>query len=442
MRITCSIFRALTCLVMTTTQVHASTETQKMSKAIQRVVFADSQETQAFKASNVEEDAKNAEIKEKEKEKQSLELDNFLARARLEKELADLQADIARMMVKREVMALKWEIEQEKEDQAHETEMLTLNRQKEKLEAEVDITRYRLMKEEEKFRAVTTKLDHQVNLLQAEVDRMNVQRARYEAERQHAKYANTVPVYLKDPLQAGGSLIISDRRIDLSGNITPWKANYITDRIQYFNNKHTDHPIFIVIESSPGGSVNSGSCILKAMENSQAPVYVVVKSFVASMAALITTLADKSYAYPNAVILHHQPWTFTQGNVRDLKEEQEFLQEWWSRLGGRLAKKMGVSLKKLDQLLYEKSGRGDWLEFADSAKKLKWIDHTINGIQDSSIRELPSPENYTWEGYLKSTCEVANTIENGVIYLPPLDAKDFYYLYNPDNRYRVRPESK
>jgi hypothetical protein len=215
MRITCSIFRALTCLVMTTTQVHASTETQKMSKAIQRVVFADSQETQAFKASNVEEDAKNAEIKEKEKEKQSLELDNFLARARLEKELADLQADIARMMVKREVMALKWEIEQEKEDQAHETEMLTLNRQKEKLEAEVDITRYRLMKEEEKFRAVTTKLDHQVNLLQAEVDRMNVQRARYEAERQHAKYANTVPVYLKDPLQAGGSLIISDRRIEL-----------------------------------------------------------------------------------------------------------------------------------------------------------------------------------------------------------------------------------
>jgi hypothetical protein len=66
------------------------------------------------------------------------------------------------MMVKKEVMALKWEIEQEKEDQAHETEMLTLNRQKEKIEAEVDIALYRLMKEEEKFRAVTTKLDHQV----------------------------------------------------------------------------------------------------------------------------------------------------------------------------------------------------------------------------------------------------------------------------------------
>ena len=82
------------------------------------------------------------------------------------------------------------------------------------------------------------------------------------------------------------------------------------------------------------------------------------------------------------------------------------------------------------------------MEFADSAKKLKWVDHTINGIQDSGIRELPSPENYTWESYLKSAYGVANSIENGVIDLPPLDAKDFYYLYNPDNRYRVCPASK
>jgi hypothetical protein len=52
---------------MTTAQVRASTETQKLSKVIQSVVFADSQKTRAFKASNVEEDAKNAEIKEKEK---------------------------------------------------------------------------------------------------------------------------------------------------------------------------------------------------------------------------------------------------------------------------------------------------------------------------------------------------------------------------------------
>ena len=50
----------------------------------------------------------------------------------------------------------------------------------------------------------------------------------------------------------------------------------------------------------------AGYKILKAMEGSAAPVYVVVKSFAASMAANIATQSKKSFAYPNAIILHHQ----------------------------------------------------------------------------------------------------------------------------------------
>jgi ATP-dependent Clp protease, protease subunit len=402
--------------------------------------------TNLQKVLTLKESGENAEIKEKEKEIQRMELDNALTRACLEKELADLQADIARLMAEREVMALKWQMEHDKKEKAHKTEMLTLNQQKEKLEAEVDIAAYKLDKEDQQFRVIATKLDHQVRLLQTEVDQMNAKKARYEAECQSINYADAAPIYLKEPLQKGGSLVISDRRIELNGLITPWKANYVTDRIQYFNNKDFSYPIFIVIESSPGGSVRAGACILKAMENSQAPVYVVVKGFAASMAALITTLADKSYAYPNAVILHHQPWTFTWGNVREIKEQQVFLQEWWNRLGGRVAKKMGISLKKFDKLLYEKSAKGDWEEFADLAQKLKWVDHTVNGIKESSIRELPNPENYTWESYLKkdwgNNHEATCAIENGAVYLPPLDAKDFYYLYNPDNLYQIRSPSK
>jgi ATP-dependent Clp protease protease subunit len=441
MQITYSIFIGLTCLVMTTTQAYASIGTPKKLKAKEDVVSLDLQKVLTFK-----EGGENSEIKEKEKEMQRVELDNALRRARLEKELADLQADIARLMAEREVMALKWQMEHDKKEKAHRTEMLTLNQQKEKLEAEVNIAQYKLDKEDQQFRAIATKLDHQARLLQAEVDQMKAKKARYEAECQNINYADTAPIYLKEPLQKGGSLVISDRRIELNGCITPWKADYVTDRIQYFNNKDVSHPIFIVIESSPGGSVRAGACILKAMENSQAPVYVVVKGCAASMAALIATLADKSYAYPNAVILHHQPWTFTQGNVRELKEQQEFLQEWWNRLGGRVANKMGISLKKLDAMLYEKSAKGDWLEFADCAQKLKWIDHTINGIKDSGMRELPNPDNYTWESYLKrdwgNTYEATDAIENGVIYLPPLGVKDFYYLYNPDSLYQMRSVSK
>jgi len=412
------------CLVSATTQASAKGKAQKGYN---------------LEIRNVADHSKDAGIEDKEKERQRIELDNALTRARLEKELASLQADIARLMAEREVMALKWDIEQENKEKAHKAELSTLNLQKEKLEAEVSIAQYKLAKEEQQFRTITTKLDHQVKLLKAEVERMVAQKARHEAERLRTHYVDKAPSYLKNPLQANGSLIISDRRIELSGCITPWQANYITDRIQYFNNKDTSNPIFIVIGSSPGGSVSAGACILKAMENSQAPVYVVVKGFAASMAALITTLADKSYAYPNAMILHHQPWTFTWGNVRELKEEQTLLQEWWDRLGGRVAKKMGISLKRLDALLYEKSARGDWSEFADRAQKFKWVDHIISGIQDSSIRELPNPENYTWKSQFHSNYGAAAPVENSVIYLPTLEAKDFYYLYNPNSRYQMHP---
>jgi ATP-dependent Clp protease, protease subunit len=398
------------------------------------------------KMQTFEGNGEDLEIKQKEQEKQKLELENALNRARLEKELSDIQANISRLMGVREILALEWDIEQEKETKAHKKVIAALEQQKEKLETEVSIAQYKLEHEEQQFRAVAMKLDYQAKLLRAEVEQMAAKKDRCKAELQRANYADIAPIYLAEPLQQGGTLIISDRRIELNGCISPWKANYIVDRIQYFNNKDVSNPIFIVIESSPGGSVIAGSQILKAMENSQAPVYVVVQGFAASMAACIATLADRSFAYPNAIILHHQPWTFAAGNVRELKEGQEFLQEWWNRLGGRVAKKMGVSLKTLDELLYKKSARGDWEEFADRAKELKWVDHTINGIKDSSIRELPDSDNYTLESYYKkylgNNYEVARNIENGVMYLPPLDAKDFYYLYNPNNRYQIPPSAR
>jgi ATP-dependent Clp protease, protease subunit len=431
------MYFVLISFAMTTMQAYALVATPKMSIAKTQIASPeDLRKMQTF-----EESGEDPEIKQKEREKQKLELENALNRARLEKELSDIQANISRLMGEREIMALEWDIEQEKKAKTHKKVIAALKQQKEQLETEVSIAQYKLEQEEQQFRAVAMKLDYQAKLLRAEVEQMQAKKDRCKAELQRANYADIAPIYLTEPLQQGGTLVVSDRRIELNGCISPWKANYIVDRIQYFNNKDVSNPIFIVIESSPGGSVIAGSQILKAMENSQAPVYVVVQGFAASMAACIATLADRSFAYPNAIILHHQPWTFTAGNVRELKEGQEFLQEWWSRLGGRVAKKMGVSLKKLDELLYKKSARGDWEEFADRAKELKWVDHTINGIKDSSIRELPNSDNYTLESYYKkylgNDYEAARNIENGVIYLPPLDAKDFYYLYNPNNRYQM-----
>ena len=161
--------------------------------------------------------------------------------------------------------------------------------------------------------------------------------AQREKEEESNGYADQQPVYLKDPLNAKGELILSDRRIPLNGLITMATADDICARIDYYNNKNTEWPIFLVIDDSPGGSVMAGYKILKSMESSTAPVYVVVKSFAASMAAAITTLAPRSYAYPNAVILHHQISNGMMGNLTEQREGLKTLEQWWQRLAAPIA---------------------------------------------------------------------------------------------------------
>ncbi len=383
---------------------------------------------------------------DQEREQRSLELENALRRARQEKELAALYADIERLRLEKEALALRWELEQEKATQAYRKELLALRQQREKIVAEVELAQAKLAQVLEKFNLTSAEQRNQVALLKVEAEQLVAEVAQAKAKKERDKYADSVPVYATDPLQKDGTLVLSDRSVSLQGVITPWKADYVVDKIQYFNNKDKE-PIFIVIESSPGGSIMAGWRIMKAMQNSQAPVYVVVKSFAASMAACLTTLATRSYAYPNAVILHHQPWMFVWGgfNVREQKELYEEMKKWWQRLGGPLAKKMGISVQKLDKKFYEKSVRGDWTEFADDARKLKWVDHIISGIRDTGVRQMPETEGYSWRNYYEEYYGSSEAMQGGVkdpvVYLPPLSSKDFYFLYNPNDLYRIRPMS-
>lgn len=354
-------------------------------------------------------------LEAKIREQQALEVENALQKASLEKELADLWAEIERLRLEKEAAILRWDLAQQHQQQEHMQALMALSRARETLMAEVDLAKAQLTQME-----------------------MEIEQAR--SIKRRARLADGPIQYLDEPLQKTGILLISDRSIRLNGVITPWKADYLEDKIRYFNNKDSQKPIFVIITHSPGGSALAGARILKAMESSRAPVYVVVEEFAASMAAIITTLATQSYAYPNAIILHHQPSLQTTGSLRTIREQYEELQAWWQRLGGPVAKKMGITLEKLDKQMHVKSACGDWQEFADNACKLKWVDHIILGIDDSSVREKPDVADYTFVNWFKDWYGVEIKPEQATdpaLYLPQLSNKDFYYIYNPDNRYQV-----
>lgn len=370
------------------------------------------------------------------KESDELAAQNKLAAERLTKETNDMRAEITRLKMERELMTEKLALEAAKRQSGLQQELAAMQAEKERIDQEAQIAKAKAEKLGHDLKIAQTESSLQIGKLQSELSEI-------ETKEKRDAYADMPPVYLKNPLREDNVLVVSDRRIPLNGVITSATADFITERIQYWNNKNRELPIFIVIDSSPGGSVMAGYRILKSMESSDAPVHVVVKSFAASMAAAITTLAKESYAYPNAVILHHQISTmaFGQLNLTQQKELHEESNRWWARFGTPIANKMGITPDELIKRMYARSSSGDWTEFATEAQKLKWVNHVVEGIDETSVIKNPDAE---------KPANVPTVVRPGTLgeevdadgklfaWLPRLQPKDVYFLYNPDGYYRLR----
>ncbi|WP_353570848.1 ATP-dependent Clp protease proteolytic subunit [Candidatus Albibeggiatoa sp. nov. BB20] len=242
------------------------------------------------------------------------------------------------------------------------------------------------------------------------------------------------PEYLANPV-IDGKLVISNRRIVLDEVINSQTTDFVTKHIHFYNNESIEYPIFIVIEQCMGGSVMEGARILEVMKHSEAPVYVLVKSFAGSMGAIITALAERSFAYPNALIVHHQMSGFAMGNTTQLDESLKFIQQWSERLLTPVAKKMGVSLEEFVQSMYKNSAEGDWIEFASDAQKFGWVDEIVEGVQEKSYTHIPDEEEME-EVEIDLQQVLIDAQGRAYKSLPRLVRGDFYHIYNPDSFYR------
>ena len=385
----------------------------------------------------------------KELSKLSLERDrlvaeNAITKEKLAKELGDRKAELERANLHAEELKSKITRDLEDARQAAERETAKLRIEAERLTAEAAIAKAR--SEIQMVNLRTSEVE-----ARAEISKLSTLIEQKDKQLEAGKYAtNAKAKSLENPHQ-GNTLIISDRRISLNGPIVSRTADEMADRIDYFNNVDEKLPIFIVIDNSPGGSVMAGYKILRAMDGSRAPVYVVVKQFAASMAACIATLADKSFAYPNAQILHHQLSSSSFGNLTQQRETLAETEQWWQRLAGPIAKKMGVSLEEFIKQMYSHTSTGDWSEFGDNAKKLKWVDETVDEIQETAILKhpdlapapAPSMPRFIIPGNDGKTTEIPLMTEardekgHACMILPRANPKDVYYLYNPDSYYRL-----
>ena len=376
-------------------------------------------------------------------EKARIDAEVALAEAKRTEELAPLNAETAKLSAERALRLAKASAEAA----ALEDERAKLERQ---AALEAARSTARLSERNNKIR----ELEAEAKQLQLEaantIARLSNEIQRFQKEDEARKIASKAkPKYLKDPL-VDGVLYISDRRISFNGAVTEQLADYVCTRISFYNNQSSEFPIFIVVDNSPGGSVAAGYQIQKAMAASKAPVHVVVKGFAASMTAVICTLAERSYCYPNTILLHHQASNVVRGNMTVLKEQIDFTNQWFDRLATPVAKKMGISLQEFVKQMYANDSSGDWQAFGDKAKELKWVDNVIERIEETAILDLlpvpvapssmpsPLPQPPTRTEISGVTSRVD---DKGRPYfeLPALaNPFDAWWLYDPQGLYRAR----
>lgn len=255
-----------------------------------------------------------------------------------------------------------------------------------------------------------------------------------------APAAAKTPRYLKEPL-VDGTLYVSDRRVPLNGPITDALARTVCERLYFYDNQNSEYPIFIVIDNSPGGSVAAGYQIQRAMRSCKSPVYVVVKGFAASMAAVITTTAERSFCYANTLILHHQVSSNVQGNLTVMREGVAETGLWYERFAAPVAEKMGISLEEFTKQMYAHNSDGDWQETGTRAAELKWVDHVVSRVEETGIISIAesSPK-------LSQASSGGNGLEERTdaqgrrfVELPVLENPfDFWAIYDRNGYYRAR----
>lgn len=361
------------------------------------------------------------------------DLADLVKRLQVEKEAAEARLSLTRLKQEEKLAELRAQIERLEA----ETALAAARRQRraEKLEEQLADS----MSESGRLAAERKKLEQQLAVARTnaalDMQRLQSRLEKLEAERSLEAVVDGKARYVEHPYRAG-ILEISRRRIALNGVITMATADHVTDRLNFFNNKSELYPIFIVIDYSPGGSVMAGYRIIKAIEASRSPVHVVVKSFAASLAAVITTLAPHSYAYPNAILLHHQLSGGNGGNLTEQREQVKRAEEWSRRLLGPLCNKLKMTQEKFVHEMYRHDSTGDWSEFADRAARLGWVQHVVKEVRERGVTQLPAATGQDASASPSAGAERRDAQGRSYVELPRLRPFDLWFLHDPDDYYR------
>ncbi|MEG2469293.1 MAG: Clp protease ClpP [Comamonas sp.] len=103
--------------------------------------------------------------------------------------------------------------------------------------------------------------------------------------------------------------------------------------------------------NSPGGDVFAAAEIYTALREHKGKIVVKVTGIAASAASLIAMAGDEIYMSPVAYMMIHDPWTYVQGNAREMEHQALVLREIGEGLITAYQTRTGKSRDEIAELL-------------------------------------------------------------------------------------------
>ena len=98
--------------------------------------------------------------------------------------------------------------------------------------------------------------------------------------------------------------------------------------------------------NSPGGSVIDGNAMFNALQRHPAKVITHIDGLAASMASVIAMAGDEVHMADNALLMIHNPWTFSMGDADELRKDADLL----DKMSASILSSYGRSQYEADEL--------------------------------------------------------------------------------------------
>ena len=127
--------------------------------------------------------------------------------------------------------------------------------------------------------------------------------------------------------------------------------------------------------NSPGGSVIDGNAMFNALQRHPAKVITHIDGLAASMASVIAMAGDEVHMADNALLMIHNPWTFSMGDADELRADADLL----DKMSASILSSYGRSQYEADELK-NLMDEETWFT-AQEAFDAGFVDHISTGLR-------------------------------------------------------------